>query len=254
MNWNAVWLPDGRLSFTSMRKGDFDVYVKDVAGGGAETAVLSGPDDTDPVAWTRDGRLVFQGSEPDGAYPLKLFDPRQPTQITRLTEQHVENGGSLSPDERWLAYQSAATGRPLIYVRPMTGNGPAVALSREQRGVSDLSSRTAGSSPSSAAGQLVVAPWREQAGRFETGPERAVTQLSFGSGWTFGAPYDTTADGRFLALVRTQASPPLRIRVVVGWDREVARLGVEGAAVVEQENRRRRTGEQEFRSFFFSDL
>ena len=56
--------------------------------------MLSGPDDTDPVAWTRDGRLVFQGSEPDGAYPLKLFDPRQPNQITRLTEQHVENGGS----------------------------------------------------------------------------------------------------------------------------------------------------------------
>ena len=30
MNWNPVWLADGRLSFTSMRKGDFDVYVKDV--------------------------------------------------------------------------------------------------------------------------------------------------------------------------------------------------------------------------------
>ena len=75
MNWNPVWLPDGRLSFTSMRKGDFDVYVKDVGGTGAEQAVLTGPDDTDPIAWTRDGRLVFQGSEPDGAYPLKLFDP-----------------------------------------------------------------------------------------------------------------------------------------------------------------------------------
>ena len=106
-----MWLPDGRLSFTSMRKGDFDVYVKDVAGTGAEQAVLSGPDDTDPIAWTRDGRLVFQGSEPDGAYPLKLFDPREPSRITRLTEQHVDNGGSISPDERWLAYHSAATGR-----------------------------------------------------------------------------------------------------------------------------------------------
>ena len=46
MNWNPVWLPDGRLSFTSMRKGDFDVYVKDVAGTGAEQALLTGPDDT----------------------------------------------------------------------------------------------------------------------------------------------------------------------------------------------------------------
>ena len=117
MNWNPVWLPDGRLSFTSMRKGDFDVYVKDVDRASPETAILSGPDDTDPVAWTRDGRLVFQGSEPDGAYPLKLLDDvREPTQARRLTEQHVENGGSLSPDDRWLAYHSAANGRPLIYV------------------------------------------------------------------------------------------------------------------------------------------
>jgi serine/threonine protein kinase/Tol biopolymer transport system component len=86
MNWNPVWLPDGRLSYTSMRKGDFDVYVKEAAGTGAERALLSGPDDTDPIAWTRDGRLVFQGSEPDGTYPLKLFDPRQPAQTIRLTE------------------------------------------------------------------------------------------------------------------------------------------------------------------------
>jgi WD40 repeat protein len=223
MNWNPAWLPDGRLSFTSMRKGDFDVYVKAAGGTGAETAVLSGPDDSDPVAWTRDGRLIFQGSEPDGAYPLKLFDPHT-NQTTRLTEQHVENGGSLSPDERWLAYQSAANGRALIYVRRLTGNEPAITLSRttgefpiflrDRRELAFIRNR-----------QLVVLPWHDQAGRFETGAERMVTQLAFGSGWTYGAPYDTAADGRFLALIRTQASPPPRIRVVLGWDREVIRLG-----------------------------
>jgi hypothetical protein len=219
-----VWLPDGRLSFTSMRKGDFDVYVKDLGGTGAEAVVLSGADDTDPVAWTRDGRLVFQGSEPDGAYPLKIVDPRQPGQATRLTEQHVENGGSLSPDERWLTYQSAANGRSLIYVRRLTGTQPATPLSRntgefpvflrDRQELAFIRSR-----------QLVVLPWRDQAGRFETGPERTVTELAFGSGWTYGAPYDAAPDGRFLALIRTQGAPPVRIRVVLGWDREVVRLG-----------------------------
>ena len=127
MNWNPAWLPDGRLSYTSMRKGDFDVYVKDVIGAGPEQPVLAGPDDTDPIAWTRDdGRLVFQGSEPDGTYPLKLFDPHDPARTTRLTEQHVENGGSVSPDDRWLVYQTATS---IIYVRPLAGNAPAVALS-----------------------------------------------------------------------------------------------------------------------------
>jgi eukaryotic-like serine/threonine-protein kinase len=229
MNWNPVWLPDGRLSFTSMRKGDFDVYVKDVNGSGSETAILSGPDDTDPVAWTRDGQLVFQGSEPDGAYPLKLLDPREPTRSRRLTEQHVENGGSLSPDDRWLAYHAAATGRPLIYVRLLAGDAPAVTVSSQ-----------AGEFPTFLPDgkrlafvrgrQLMVQSWRDNAGRFETGAESALAALSVGSGWTFGAPFDAAADGRLLALVRTHESPPPRIRIVLGWDREVSRLEAEAPA------------------------
>ena len=43
-----------------MRKGDFDVYVKEVGGTGAEHAVLAGLDDTDPIAWTRDGGWSFR--------------------------------------------------------------------------------------------------------------------------------------------------------------------------------------------------
>ena len=224
MNWNPIWLPDGRLSFTSMRKGDFDIYVTSSNGAGEETTVLSGPDDTDPVAWTRDGRLVFQGSEPDGAYPLKLFDPRQPNQSRRLTEQHVENGGSLSPDDRWLAYHTAATGRPLIYVRLLDGDRAAVPLSpntgefptflRDGRRLAFVRGR-----------QLIVQEWRDNAGRFETGPEQTIAELSIGSGWTFGSPFGVAADGRFLALVRTEEPTPPRIRVVVGWDHEVSRLG-----------------------------
>jgi serine/threonine-protein kinase len=224
MNWNPVWLPDGRLSFTSMRKGDFDVYVKEIAGTGAEHALLAGPDDTDPIAWTRDGRLVFQGSEPDGAYPLKLYDPRQPSQIIRLTEQHVDNGGSLSPNERWLAYQSAASGRSIVYVRSLSGSTPAAALSRDP-GEFPVFLRDGKTLALVRGGQLVVRSWRDKDGHFEIGPERVVTQLAFGSGWTYGAPYDVGNGGRFLALVRTEATAPPRIRVVLGWNREVARLG-----------------------------
>jgi hypothetical protein len=223
MNWNPVWMPDGRLSFTSMRKGDFDVYVKEIGGAGGEEGLLTGPEDTDPIAWTRDGRLVFQGSEPDGAYPLKLFDPQARTPITRLTEQHVDNGGSLSPDDRWLAYQSAAIGRSVVYVRPLAAPGPAIALSRDS-GEFPVFLHDGRTLALVRGQQLVVRPWREIDGRFEVGEERVVAPLAFGSGWTYGAPYDVTRDGRFLALVRTESPAPPRIRVVLGWEREVARL------------------------------
>jgi hypothetical protein len=78
--------------------------------------------------------------------------------------------------------------------------------------------------------QLMVQSWRDNAGRFETGPESTLAALSVGSGWTFGAPFDAAADGRLLALVRTHESPPPRIRIVLGWDREVSRLEAEAPA------------------------
>jgi hypothetical protein len=67
--------------------------------------------------------------------------------------------------------------------------------------------------------QLVVRSWRDDNGRFEIGPERVVAPLAFGSGWSYSAPYDVAADGRFRALVRTEIAPPPRIRVVLGWQR-----------------------------------
>ena len=73
-------------------------------------------------------------------------------------------------------------------------------------------------------GQLVVRSWHEENGQFQIGPERVVAPLAFGSGWSYGAPYDVAEGGRFLAIVRTTEMPPPRIRVVLNWDREVSRL------------------------------
>ena len=119
---------------------------------------------------------MFQGSEPDGSYPLKLYDPRQPNPITRLTERHVDNGGSLSPDERWLAYQSAAIGRSVVYVRPMHVSGTAIALSRDS-GELPVFLHDGKTLALVRARQLVVRSWRDNNGRFEIGPERVVAPL-----------------------------------------------------------------------------
>ena len=54
-----------------------------------------------------------------------------------------------------------------------------------------------------------------------------MTQLTFGSGGTYGSPDDVAEGGRFLAIVRTEDAPPPRVRVVLGWDHEVTRLGRE---------------------------
>jgi hypothetical protein len=155
-----------------------------------------------------DGRCS-RASEPNGAYPLKLFDPRQPSQITRLTEQHVDNGGSLSPNERWLASQSVASGRSVVYVRSLAGDRPATALTSEQ-GEFPVFMRDGRTLALIRGKQLVIRPWYEKGDRFEVGPEQIVTQLAFGSGWAYGAPstrlrtggcWRSSAPNRRLSLV-----------------------------------------------------
>jgi hypothetical protein len=73
-------------------------------------------------------------------------------------------------------------------------------------------------------GRLVVMPWHAINGRFDIGAEHAIAPLTVGTGWMFGTPYDAARDGRFLAIVRTDPDPPVRIRVVLDWHRDVARL------------------------------
>ena len=108
-------------------------------------------------------------------------------------------------------------------MRPLASSGPGVALSRDP-GEFPVFLRDGRTLALVRGAQLVIRNWRENQGQFEIGPERIVAPLAFGSGWTFGAPYDVASDGRFLALVRTEPPPPPRIRVVLGWDREVTRL------------------------------
>ena len=57
MTWDPIWHSDGRrLSFTTMRKGDFDIFMKDVTGPDREAPVVDDGMDSSPSAWTPDGR------------------------------------------------------------------------------------------------------------------------------------------------------------------------------------------------------
>jgi len=215
MNWDPVWHPDGRLSFNSMRTGDFDVFIKDVASSDREVAVIKDGMDTSPSVWTTDGRLVFQGSDPDGAYVLKLIDLRRPADVTRLSGARVERTASISPDGKWLALARAGEGRTEVFVQPFPGPGPAVRIS--SRGGENpyfhpsgrelyFNNRT----------QLVAVTWELREGRFVTTGERVVANVPWAN-TAFNPPFSVSRDGRILALVRAQEPTRPRIDVVLGW-------------------------------------
>ena len=66
-NWRPLWKPDGSgFAFTSMRKGDFDIYFKDVRSDGAAQPIRVTPTDDFSSAWSADGAALLATVTHDG--------------------------------------------------------------------------------------------------------------------------------------------------------------------------------------------
>jgi len=118
-----VWSPDAkRIAFASNRDGQFDLYQKNSSGAGEEEVLLRSDHDKYPQDWSRDGRfLLYSDNDPKtklDLWLLPLSGDRKP--IPFLRTEFNEAQGQFSPDGRWIAYRSDKSGRPEIYVRPIS--------------------------------------------------------------------------------------------------------------------------------------
>ena len=114
---SPVWTPDGkRMVFASDRDGGYDLYWKAADGRGAVERLLELEHDQYPDSFTPDGRqLVFEsGPGADDLAVLSLDGSSEPLLATAA----VEANGQVSPDGRWLVYQSDVSGQDEIYLRP----------------------------------------------------------------------------------------------------------------------------------------
>jgi serine/threonine protein kinase/Tol biopolymer transport system component len=116
-NWAPLWSPDGeRLAFGSLRSGPSNLYEKAATGVGAEDLLMKSPDWLGPTDWSSDGRLiVLQDMTKFRLAALSLTGERK---LSMLQSESVEADGHLSPDGKWLAYTSNASGSWDIYVQP----------------------------------------------------------------------------------------------------------------------------------------
>ena len=130
-----------------------------------------------------------------------------------------EGGGQLSPDGRWLLYQSDASGAPEIYVRPYPaldrqwqvseGGGVQARWSHNNREIYYRS------------GHRVVAVALNAAGAepvFGRPAALFTDDYDFGAGLSV-ANYDATPDGRFIMIRRGPNGGKLRI--VINWAEEL---------------------------------
>jgi Tol biopolymer transport system component len=116
-----VWSPDGsRIAFSSNRRGTTNIYQRLTNGAGEEELLYeSGGQFKEVHGWSPDGRyLVFAQSDPVTSWDiwlLSLEGERKP--IPYLRTRFGEVDCSISPDGKWMAYTSDATGRAEVYVR-----------------------------------------------------------------------------------------------------------------------------------------
>ena len=134
-----LWSPDGgQVAFFSARDSAQDVYLKASDGSGSVERLLTVADRlTAPWAWSGDGTTVVLSELTRTGYDVGIFSIAEGQWRPLLGEDFLEAQPVISPDGRWLAYQSDESGRLEIYARPF----PDV-----QTGQSQLS-RNGGQSP-----------------------------------------------------------------------------------------------------------
>ncbi len=119
-----VWSPDStRIAYTLAGDG---IYIRQADGTGEAQRILDlrsigfGA----PTHWTQDDQIVYMhagtGSSSDISL-LSLADTANPTPL--FTSSFAEDRGQVSPDGRWLAYNSTESGRREVYVRPFPDVG-----------------------------------------------------------------------------------------------------------------------------------
>ena len=217
----AVWSPDGReIVFSSDRDGARGLFRTPPTRPGSERLIFTGEATTAVKHWSPDGRRLLVTMRGDvWLLPLAGDGKLQPL----VQGPASESAGEFSPDGRWVAYVSNASGRMEVYLLSLkapeqrwqvsTRGGYQPRWSADGREVYYLT-----------ADSRLMAAEIDTAGSLEVRPARELfrTGLSLPIDNPFMARYDVSADGRFLLNlpVRPGEQP---VTVFMNWYEDLKR-------------------------------
>jgi serine/threonine-protein kinase len=224
------WSPGGRwLAFASSRTGQArTVFRKLVDGSDAAEPLWTNDHHMHVECWSQDGRsiivMVRAATSSDDLWLLSIDDEitARPLLQTRFSERL----GRISPDGRWLAYNSNESGRQEVYVQAFPGLGNKVPISAN-----------GGSQPVWAAdgkelfyrgeGNLMVVTVVPGETFAVTSPQPLFPDhYAVQTGTHTG--YDVSKDGKRFLMIKSKAPQLTNLNVAFNWFEEVKRLAPEG--------------------------
>ena len=141
-SFGAVWSPDAQWIAYARGAPIRNLYRRSLSVGSLDERLTTSPHWQEPAAISPDGKwLVYTEIDPASStdiWALELPPAGKPIATGAaianrpfLKTTFSENDPALSPDGRWIAYQSNESGRFEIYVRPFPDGGPAHQVSTE---------------------------------------------------------------------------------------------------------------------------
>jgi len=191
-------------------------------GSGQAERLVGGESEQIPESWTPDGQtLVFNELSPKTGYDIWLLSAAGDATPFLQTSSN-EKRAAISPNGRWMAYQSDESGRTEIYVCPFPQAEPKRQVSIE--GGTEPLWNPNGRELFYRDGNKVMAVQTETEGTLVL----AQPQLLFESDsyLTQDSTYDVSADGeRFVMIDQSEsARPPTELVLVQNWAEELKRL------------------------------
>jgi serine/threonine-protein kinase len=226
-----VWAPDGRrLVWASGRAGALNVYMQAADGTGAVERLTNSPISLRPASITPDGTSLILSADLDQQHQnlmllsLKGVHTLTPLRVTPVTEFQ----GEISPDGRWMAYESNETGHFEIYVRPFpnveaykvqvsTGTGTDPLWARNGRELFYLDGD----------GAVMGVQVNAAGGRFRPSSPTKLVEKKYVGGLA-NRGYDVSPDGKRFLMVKestmSEGMMPPTIVVVQHWVEELKRM------------------------------
>ncbi|MEE8252215.1 MAG: hypothetical protein V3R24_10800, partial [Gemmatimonadales bacterium] len=210
---DPVWSPDGQtIAFRSFRDGQVNVYQRAVGVVGEAKLLLTSDARKEALDWSPDGRFLAFGSDSD-LWALPLFGDGNPVRVTAtpFNEDHPR----ISPDGRWIAYESdeSGTSGQEVYIQSFPVPGPKYRVST-RGGTQPVWSRDGKEIFYIGAGStLMSVPIKPSGSSLEVGSPTSLFETRLAP---YHRSYDVSADGRFLLnVIAADLTAP--ITVILNW-------------------------------------